>query len=248
MYRVVVLVLCLLTPVAVSYLHKNCDEIKKQFNSPSGVYTIYPDDDRPTAVQAYCDMNTDGGGWTVFQTRMDGSVGFTRRWNEYERGFGNASGEYWLGLENLYHLTKETSEMRVDMEDFNLNIRSALYSSFYIHSKTRGYLLNVGTYLGGTAGDSLSYHNGQRFSTIDVDYDAHSSESCAKLYLGGFWYNACFLTNPNGAYLWGDTKGSFPDNGVIWNTWLGNSYSLKSISMKVRPVRRREEQDEQTKF
>ncbi|ROL54834.1 Microfibril-associated glycoprotein 4 [Anabarilius grahami] len=51
---------------------------------------------------------------------MDGSVNFYRPWNQYKRGFWNVESEYWLGLENMYQLTRNRKYMlRVDLEDFD---------------------------------------------------------------------------------------------------------------------------------
>ncbi|KAF4118005.1 hypothetical protein G5714_000056 [Onychostoma macrolepis] len=49
----------------------------------------------------------------------------------------------------------------------------------------------------GGARDSLSYNDGQKFSTFDKDQDS-SNNNCARLHLGAFWYNNCHGTNPNG--------------------------------------------------
>ena len=116
-------------------------------------------------------METDGGGWTVFQRRQDGSVDFYRNWTDYENGFGNLTGEFWLGLGKINRLTKEQSNtLRVDLGDFDGNTRYAQYTTFSVGSSTTEYTLTVGGY-SGTAGDNLVGHNGRKFSTRDNDND-----------------------------------------------------------------------------
>ncbi|XP_045074482.1 microfibril-associated glycoprotein 4-like [Coregonus clupeaformis] len=74
----------------------DCADVYNNGSKTSGVYRIYPaGPNSPRYV--YCDMDTDGGKWTVFQRRMDGTVNFYRGWDQYKNGFGHAAGEYWLG-------------------------------------------------------------------------------------------------------------------------------------------------------
>ena len=86
----------------------------------------------------------------------------------------------------------------------------------------------------GSAGDSFSYHNGAAFSTKDSDNDLFDSGNCASVYKGSWWFKNCHQSDLNGLYHHG-AHNSFAD-GVNWQTWKNYYYSLKSTSMKVRPL------------
>ncbi|CAB4009361.1 Hypothetical predicted protein [Paramuricea clavata] len=174
-------------------------------------------------------MATSGGGWTVFQRRLDGSVDFYRGWKDYKKGFGNLNGEFWLGLDKIHRLTAAVSltALRFDMEDTSGNRRYAWYDSFAIGDEQQKYELSVGGYVG-TAGDSFTHHRGAEFATKDAGNGRH----CAQTHKGAWWYRGCHLANLNGLYLHGAHK-SFAD-GINWKTWKGYNYSLKSTSMKIR--------------
>ena len=99
--------------------------------------------------EVFCDHKTAGGGWTVFQKRMNGSVDFYRAWDDYKRGFGNLTGEFWLGLDKIHRLTvSNRNKLRVDLERFNGETGVAEYSYFSVAKETANYTLSLGSYSG----------------------------------------------------------------------------------------------------
>ncbi|XP_011904081.1 PREDICTED: ficolin-2 isoform X3 [Cercocebus atys] len=211
---------------------RTCKDLLDRGHFLSGWYTIYLPDCRPLTV--LCDMDTDGGGWTVFQRRVDGSVDFYRDWAAYKRGFGSRLGEFWLGNDNIHALTAQgTSELRVDLVDFEDNHQFAKYRSFKVADEKEKYNLVLGAFVEGSAGDSLTSHNNHSFSTKDQDNDLNTG-NCAVIYQGAWWYRTCHVSNLNGRYLRG-AHDSFA-NGINWKSGKGYNYSYKVSEMKVRPA------------
>nr|XP_039254824.1 fibrinogen C domain-containing protein 1-B-like [Styela clava] len=189
----------------------------------------------PRSTDVSCDQTTDGGGWIVFQRRVDGSEDFYRNWDDYVEGFGNKDKEFWLGLENIHNIVKRGNhELRIDMEDWEGNTSYAKYGSFYVGDSSNNYRLTIGEY-SGNAGDALGnyQHQNMQFTTKDADHDTHQWGNCAQLYHGAFWYGTCHNANLNGLYVQG---GQSYQRAVatIWHPWKGHFYSLKSVEMKMR--------------
>eukprot|EP00057_Strongylocentrotus_purpuratus_P023804 XP_011678278.1 PREDICTED: angiopoietin-4-like [Strongylocentrotus purpuratus] len=144
---------------------QDCGDIKASGLNMSGIYGIYPGG-FGRQFNVYCDMDTAGGGWTVFQRRKDGSVNFSGNWSHYKKGFGSVSGEHWLGNDKIHRLTSQkTYELRVDIEDFSGGTSHASYREFMIGNETMNYDLKLGAYSGG--GPELGLHTG-RYG-IDVE-------------------------------------------------------------------------------
>ncbi|XP_060587010.1 fibrinogen-like protein A [Ruditapes philippinarum] len=150
-----------------------------------------------TMIDVYCDMETDGGGWTVFQNRFDGSLDFYRNFYQYENGFGEVS------LDCLKHVqeiaTQSPTKLRIHLTDVH---DTFYYREFLDFSLTTSlYVLNIGTASGTPLINpfGLNNHNGMAFSTFDSDNDVDLS-NCAERIESGWWYNACGDVDLNSNY------------------------------------------------
>ncbi|XP_028285452.1 angiopoietin-4 [Parambassis ranga] len=216
-----------------SQMWRDCADAYKAGHSVSGLYHIYINSTDP--VKVYCDMETGGGGWTVFQRRFNGSVDFQRGWMEYRKGFGDVLGEHWLGNEALHLLTSQSLySLRVELRDWEGNSAHYQYDRFMLTNERQRYRLYLRGY-SGTAGQqsSLATH-GIAFSTLDQDNDNCDHCKCAMMLTGGWWFDACGFSNLNGIY-YSVGHNIRKHNGIKWHHFRGPIYSLRSTSMMVRP-------------
>ncbi|KAJ8311406.1 hypothetical protein KUTeg_010761 [Tegillarca granosa] len=163
-------------------LPKDCGEIYSKGERKDGIYRISPNG--RLSFPVYCDLQN--GGWVVIQRRINGTVNFDRLWEDYAEGFGNMSGEFWLGLRYIYVLTDVLSEISFEIviRDTGLNA-SAVYKNFTIENEKNLFRMHVGNqavynkvlspYI--TRQNGFFYHNNMKFTTRDTDNDLYSDRT-----------------------------------------------------------------------
>ena len=209
-------------------LPKDCEDIQRLGINMTGIYVIYPE--KTGVVRVRCDMDTEGGGWTVIQRRVSDSD-FYRSWTEYEIGFGDLGTNFWLGNKQISRLTSQNwYQLRVDMTHANGTSAYAGYNVFEVGDTDSKYQLTVSGYHG-NAGDALNGHNGYMFTTKDKDNDVYGT-NCATKFEGAWWYTKCHSSNLNGDY--GNTAYA---KGLTWKPFTGYHSSLTAVEMKVRRFR-----------
>ena len=159
----------------------------------SGVYTIANFCGvKCSNTGVYCDTSSGGGGWTVIQRRKDGSVEFEKRdWVEYEDGFGNLHGEFWIGLRSMHCLTSQGNrELWIDYQLKNWTKSYLHYNKFAIGSAEDQFSLKISGFdSNGLTDPFVSVYplNGMKFTSRDKDNDLHDTINCAH-YDGGWWH------------------------------------------------------------
>ncbi|GFV68641.1 techylectin-5A [Trichonephila clavipes] len=217
----------------------DCEEVFRSGQIKSGVYTIWPrsrvTEDRP--LEVFCDMETDGGGWTVIQRRGNFSRPndyFYKDWESYKKGFGDIEKDFWLGNDNIFALTSQRLySIRFYLKAMDGERRYAFYDTFWIDDENHKYTLHISDYSGNAGESMLEKHDNRKFSTKDQDNDDNKDKSCSQIYKGGWWYGACHNANLNGLNLRGPHESWA--NGINWRSFKGHNESLDRTEMKIRP-------------
>ena len=177
-------------------------------------------------MYARCDVDTDGGGWTVILRRVaGGTVDFNRQWEDYEDGFGQLSGEFWFGLKNMHCLTtRQEVELQIDLRGANGEGITWVYKTFRVDGSADKYRLHIGEGEG-PGFDAMANHNNHQFTTSDEDNDVWTSGNCASYHSAGWWHRYCYHALLTGPIV--------PSSRGSRLNWAGIYYP--NVEMKVRP-------------
>ncbi|KRX73088.1 O-phosphoseryl-tRNA(Sec) selenium transferase [Trichinella sp. T6] len=178
-----------------------------------------------------CDLETDGGGWTIIQRRENPLVDFNGNWAEYRDGFGDEN-DFWIGNEYLhqisnYRLRNGGLKLCVELLDDGNEIHVDCWTHFYVASEYERYLLLLGIYKGSSKYDNFLTSRGRVFATYDNDNSAMPT---------GWWMN--LQCRPEGTLnlpLQSSLNTPYIE-GIFWRTRnQGLKHIVKTV-MRIRPM------------
>ncbi|XP_063283936.1 angiopoietin-related protein 3 [Pelobates fuscus] len=207
---------------------RDCNDIYNRGDRLSGIYAIKPNGSEEFYV--FCEISQDNA-WTVIQKRMDGSVDFNQTWEDYTNGFGDLTGEFWLGLAKIYALAQEADYvLHIELQDWKDNKRYIEYI-FTLGNEDSKYALQL-LQVSGNIPSALPERTPLLFSTSD---DNASDLKCpSESQSGGWWSTTCSGTNLNAKYVKPKSKSKMEKRrgqGLYWKPEKGRMYSLRSTKI-----------------
>ncbi|XP_012787848.2 LOW QUALITY PROTEIN: angiopoietin-related protein 3 [Sorex araneus] len=214
----------------------DCTTIYKRGKHISGIYSIRPRNSQAFHVYQHHALYL-GSSWTLLKHLIDGSQNFSETWKNYQYGLGKLDGEFWLGLEKIYSIVKQSIYiLQIQLEDWKDN-KHLLEYSFHLGNHETNYRLNLAE-ITGNVPRALPEHNDLMFSTWDHRVKGYFS--CTESYSGGWWWNYKFQENNlNGNYNKPKAKAKLEEKRrICWKTQNKTLHLIKSTKMLIHPKNR----------
>uniref|UniRef100_A0A8R1HZB6 EGF-like domain-containing protein n=1 Tax=Caenorhabditis japonica TaxID=281687 RepID=A0A8R1HZB6_CAEJA len=235
----------------------------------SGVYSINPPFTLPrrapfTPMDVYCDMTSNGGGYTLMSTD-NGDLNSNKTYQDYITGFGTpAKLSVWIGLEFIHQLTTyQPHALRVNLFRCASNGRpqrntDCTYPTFSVLDSDTQYSVVIRETCTGSEADDHYYQdgwarwdlsqNGPKFSTWDIEAETTIPPQLRSKLEEDAIYYTCSKTNFNTGWWYVEDQlcGAANLNGVRYSCpnvpveserylrW--SEGTLGQASMYLRPV------------
>ncbi|KAH8323136.1 hypothetical protein KR074_005947, partial [Drosophila pseudoananassae] len=140
----------------------------------------------PFKVVCYSDRD-EGPGWMKVVHKLADSNEFNRSYEEYKSGFGNLSGEFFIGLERLYLMTNQVpheSHVTIECEGGVESLYVIKCKNFVLGNEEEDYKLKI---LESCSGETWEWVPDTKFSTYDRDEDQNPDDNVASDFGCGWW-------------------------------------------------------------
>nr|XP_039250431.1 fibrinogen-like protein 1 [Styela clava] len=150
-------------------------------------------------VTVYCECESDKEYYYVIQRRIDGSVDFDREFEDYVSGFGNMTGNFWIGLETIHLLTSSADYWKLDfvMKGNSGSEKGEVrFMNFKLGNRSTNYRFDY-TDFGSKSGKTLETHFEGMKNMIFKVRDKEGGGCPGK---SGWWFNDDTICSLNGPY------------------------------------------------
>jgi len=226
-------------------LYKSCAEAwRAGFHRP-GIYPIALNVTATSTMDArwtfiICNNSIARSSTVILLRRPSGGEQFERDFGEYERGFGSAKKDYFLGLQAIRNLTSTGfNRLTITVEDAAGSTRQMCYRSFQLDGPPN-YAFQLAEPGVGDLPDDFWFHRNRSFTAPGREDKRSDGMSCAKRLNVGWWFldtGTCALTLMTGRFSSNRTmchpRLPYPAcNGVYWMDWMGFR-SLEHVTMEL---------------